>query len=291
MQSVFPSQGSNGHYTIKRVTCSSDGSIVIVHFAAGPTYRSTNFGVSFAVMGIFIGNGQAVVNSLTYCAGTAYCGVDDTIEVAMTPTGSTVVVANPGGYVWISSNSGASFTATLTSFAQNWNALSVSADGQTIVAGQFGNEFLQNGAGSWSPNPNPNYIYVSHDGGGTWASVFISAGANWYASRMSANGTVVTMSSTGADAHTYLSIDSGVTWSAILPQLSLTHSVVMSADGTRLAARGVDDNLYTSTNTGVSWINRGPSSGCAPQAASSDLSRLVAFCPGANSMTDLYTSP
>jgi hypothetical protein len=244
-------------------------------------------------MGVFIGNGQAVTNSLTYCAGSGFCGADDTVEIAMSQSGSSVVVANPGGYVWVSSNSGATFTATLTSFAQNWNALSMSSDGQTIIAGQYGNEFLQNGAGGWSPNPNPNYIWVSHDAGGTWTSVTVATTApvNWWASSMSSNGTVMTMSSTGANSKSYLSVDGGSTWSEVLPQLPSTNMVVLSADGARMVTFGGDGNIYMSVNWGASWAYRGPSAGCVPQAASNNFSLLLAFCPGTNNMLDIYSSP
>ena len=73
----------------------------------------------------------------------------------------------------------------------------------------------------------------------------------------------------------YTSTDGGVSWTA-RDGVRDWYAVASSADGTRLAAVGLDDQIYTSSDSGLTWTARESSRTWFSVASSADGRRLVA---------------
>jgi photosystem II stability/assembly factor-like uncharacterized protein len=160
---------------------------------------------------------------------------------------------------------------------RSWMAVTSSADGNKLVA---------------LDRTNAITVYVSDDGGATWAEN-LKLGGYTAAVASSANGTWLIVAVYGD--RIYTSSDSAQSW---VPRTqhdvySSWQSVATSADGKRSIA--VDANaIYTSADYGQTWVAQGPppnwhtTSCCWSRAASSaDGSHLV-IAPTGNS--SIYTS-
>jgi hypothetical protein len=153
------------------------------------------------------------------------------------------------------------------------SSIACSADGTKIIAAVSG------------------AVYTSPDSGATWQQQALTPGGQYYVAS-SADGTnLVAVGYSGIFGSIYLSSDSGATWN--LPEgpanfwtASSWSAVASSADGTKLVAAAeatVGDGtflpgpIYTSTNSGVSWILSGaPSNVWYSVACSADGNKLVA---------------
>lgn len=127
---------------------------------------------------------------------------------------------------------------TLTSAPTNaWYSVTCSADGSRIAA---------------AANPGP--IYLSADGGATWAPAQSAPSNTWYSIACSASGTNLIAAGGGA---VYTSVDAGISWRSNQVNWSATASTALisasSPDGTVLLAGGQAIGLFTSTNAGVTW--------------------------------------
>lgn len=127
-------------------------------------------------------------------------------------------------------------------------------------------------------------VHISHDHGVTWQEVTseLPAGTYWYDTAVSADG--MTMMVSDDDTQIAISNDGGVTWAIRSGVPTGIKSVVMSANGTKLAL-ATADFIYTSSDSGYTWVQQAGSGsgavGVAPQynglAMSSDGSRLIAL--------------
>jgi hypothetical protein len=144
---------------------------------------------------------------------------------------------------------------------------------------------------------NQNYasgsgaVYTSHNSGATWQQHLLTPDSQYYVAS-SADGTkLAAVGYQGNTGSIFLSADSGNTW--VTPQEptnfwigNIWSAVASSADGTKLVAateatRGAGSFLpgpiYTSTNSGASWIQSGaPNNVWYSVACSADGSNLVA---------------
>ena len=152
-------------------------------------------------------------------------------------------VLTNGGYIYTSSDSGATWTQR-TAPQQGWVSLASSSDGTKLVA--VGNDS----------------IYRSSDSGTTWAQT--GAQQLWSSVASSSDGTKLV--AVVAGDHIYTSSDSGVTWTQTTAPQQDWVSVASSSDGTNLVAvsGGVlvdgavvnDGYIYTSSDSGVTWTQR-----------------------------------
>ncbi len=179
--------------------------------------------------------------------------------VACSADGTRLVAAVNGGQIYVSPDLGASWTARDINRA--WSGLASSADGTRLVA------VVNNG-----------FIYTSNDSGATWQQRGSSRA--WYAVACSADGTKLVAVVYGSQVAT--STDSGATWSALHGPSGYWGSVASSSDGTKLAiaSRSGPGQIYTSQDSGATWVAHGPTAAWYGIASSADGARLAAVAYG-----------
>ena len=173
----------------------------------------------------------------------------------------TRLVAGVWGWdsIYVSTNSGVTWSPTIAPDVQGWTAVASSADGTKLVgANPFGPIYLSGDSGcSWSPSATPGY---------PWIAVASSADGN----RLIA----------AANSHPlYISANSGATWTPTsTPSPSSGWlSVASSADGTKLAGGVFGGSIFISTNSGATWMDTGaPNLYWYGLAFSADGSKLTA---------------
>ncbi|MGD0209290.1 MAG: hypothetical protein ABSC89_16965 [Verrucomicrobiota bacterium] len=156
------------------------------------------------------------------------------------------------GYIYVSTDSGNTWTQTSSPNSSSWRAVASSADGNKLFAA------IYNGS-----------IYLLTNSGTTWTtSSAPSKEWTWLAS--SADGTKV--AATAQNDKIYSSTDSGMSWTATGSSNDSWSSIASSADGTRLVASS-GGGVYVSTNSGGSWTLVNTNSGQV--ASSADGTKLV----------------
>lgn len=182
--------------------------------------------------------------------------------LASSADGSQLVGAVNGGFIQISTDSGATWLPHGVS--TNWSAVASSVDGVKLAAAV-----------------NGGFIYTSTDSGTTWSPR--GASANWYDIACSADGSKLAAVVNGG--YIYTSADSGLTWTQ--RQATATwYAIASSSDGTRLAAGASAGQILISTNSGATWTPRGPGGFWCAIASSASGMKLVAAARNGQ----LYTS-
>ncbi len=199
-------------------------------------------------------------------------------SLACSAVGTKIVAAVYGGPIYISTNSGATWSLTgapsdLSSSL--WSAVASSADGRTLVAGNYG---VYDGLGQGA-------IYASTNAGAAWLGGQNSAGF-WESVASSAPGDKLVAAASartdvgGPRALISTSTNSGATWTSNnVPGAYEPYwqSVASSADGTRLVAAASGLPIYTSADAGTTWIaSSSPAEYWSSVASSADGRRLVA---------------
>ena len=179
------------------------------------------------------------------------------IDVAMSDDGTRIVAAVYGGYLYVSADSGDTWTEVASS--QNWKCVASSADGMKLVAGV-----------------SMGYIYTSVDAGVTWTSKIYGY---WHGVASSADGMKLVAVGTTFTGSVFTSADGGETWTEReegLPDHSITwRGVASSANGTILLVHG-NEYLYVSTDSGETWTARGLSANWYGAAMSDDGMKMAA---------------
>ncbi|MDB5160334.1 MAG: glycosyl hydrolase [Candidatus Saccharibacteria bacterium] len=187
-------------------------------------------------------------------------GVQNWNCLASSADGTKLAATAGTGYIYTSTDSGATWAAQTAPDLQNWQAITSSADGTKLAAAVFG-----------------GYIYTSADSGLTWTQQTGSTSQNWWAMTSSPNGMI--LAACVSAGYIYTSIDGGVTWTqqTASPTPGWT-SITMSADGTRLAAVAGVGYVYTSQDSGATWVQRTGSTSQNWQAitSSNDGTRVAA---------------
>ena len=159
----------------------------------------------------------------------------DWFSVASSADGTKLVaVINNNGRIYVSSDSGVTWTAQTVSPNNNanWYAVASSANGSKLVA-------VVKGGG----------IYTNS---GTWKATSASS-LNWVAVTSSADGSKLAAVVLGGGIYT--SGNSGSTWAeqTNAPTSVNWLSIASSADGSKLAASVFGGGIYFSANFGVTW--------------------------------------
>ncbi len=183
-----------------------------------------------------------------------------TMAVASSADGTRLVAAEWGGQIYLSADAGLTWTARETS--RYWQAVASSADGRKLVAVEY---YGPSGGG---------HIYTSSDYGLTWTPR--ESNRYWQSVASSADGTRLV--AVGSD-QIYTSADSGTNWTAITTPGTAWSCVVSSADGMKLVAIDQNGGLHTSTDYGLTWIQRVSGAYFVAVAASADATKLVAVQP------------
>ncbi|MEI6365352.1 MAG: hypothetical protein WCO59_06685, partial [Actinomycetes bacterium] len=205
------------------------------------------------------------------------------LDIAMSANGRNCVAVDynhgRGGYVYTSSDGGATWTPRMTDALRAWTCVASSGNGQRLVAGVGG------GSGE-------RYLYTSTDAGITWSQ---RENSRWWASvASSTNGIKLVAAASGGQIYT--SSDAGETWIA-RESVHSWQSVASSADGTHLAAvfsvaapdlqKG---SILTSADSGVTWHAATPLGYWSGIACSADGSKLVASDGNFQASGYIYTS-
>jgi photosystem II stability/assembly factor-like uncharacterized protein len=166
------------------------------------------------------------------------------------------LAAGASGYVFTSTDSGATWTSRSNSGTHTWTSLASSSDGAKIIGTVNGGQALR-----------------STDSGVTWTSLAGSPSVYWYDVASSADGSKYI----GATASgIYVSTDSGATWTQRSAVSAI--SVAMSADGAKAVASVNAGSVYTSADSGTTWTAQAGAGTRAwnAVASSSDGAKLVA---------------
>jgi photosystem II stability/assembly factor-like uncharacterized protein len=160
-----------------------------------------------------------------------------TISVSNT-TGQYQVAAALGGYIYVSSDYGATWTYNTTPGARDWYWSAISDNGKymTVVPQSTG------------------YIYTSDDYGVTWTSR--DSERSWYSVCMSSTGQYQT--AVVRNGYIYVSSDYGVTWTqsgASGPY----YGVGMNSTGQYQTAVRMTGYIFNSNDYGATWTQRGSS--------------------------------
>lgn len=208
---------------------------------------------------------------------------------ASSANGNILVGVENGGYIYVSTDGGATWDQRTSAGNEGWYTVAVSASGKRMVAAErigtggqlytstdYGVTWTERttaGARNWQSVASSNdgmtlaatdgtNAYVSQDGGANWAEYVVATPHSWRRIAMSADGTklmAVSTSSTGyGDGYIYTSTDGGQTWlERTGAGANRFYSVALSADGMR-AIVGVDNggSVYTTTDGGVTWLER-----------------------------------
>ena len=219
-------------------------------------------------------------------AGTAW------LSLAASTTGNRMYAAGGSG-IYTSTDSGHNWTGSLLAGA--WNTVATSADGETVFIGVSAKavQFSTNAGASWIPMAsilasnaiavacsynafkaivaNKSGLVYTNNPAGAWGSIGVSS-ATWNAVAYSGSGNNYAAGNTVGKVFTLVGGSSGVS----LTNKAIT-GLVISADGTRLAACVSPGGIYTSANSGVSWsVSAAPWTNWNCLAASADGSRLIA---------------
>ena len=168
-------------------------------------------------------------------------------DVASSSNGNKLVaVSEPTvgfrGYVWISNNSGESWTTNSPQL--NWNAVASSSDGVKLVAGVFGGNIWisVNSGDNWSELPaGPLYPTINQD---------------WISITSSSDGSKIAAAVGGTGGYIWISNNSGMTWQQKASNRNW-QSITSSTDGTQLAAviggPPTGGNIWISVDSGDNW--------------------------------------
>lgn len=178
--------------------------------------------------------------------------------VASNSDGVKLFAAAQNGFIYTSTNSGASWTKQTGSSALAWNAVCCSQDGSKVFAvAQDGN------------------VYVSTDGGVNWGATAVSGATGLFVICCSANGATVLAGDGVGGGHLYLSTNTGSSFSSEAGALGWS-CVAMSSSAGLMVAFGGDGSLYTSPNGTVWTVNAtAPANGWNCAAISSDETKIV----------------
>lgn len=206
--------------------------------------------------------GQSVIGNFFSYGQTWYqseAAAEDWTSIASSSDGTKMVATSSAvsaGNVWVSGNSGQSWSGTSASGdASVWQASASSADGTKLYAA----------AG------NGGYLYFSTNSGSAWSPLAASA-ANW---------TSIACSSDGTRLVGGLSTD--VIWTTLNGAFIASYntgnpvtSVASSTGGNYLVASSFNGSLYVSSNYGTNWTPEGGTAKWAAVACSSSGSRMAA---------------
>ncbi len=223
------------------IASSADGNTLLATTFDSGLWRSTNAGATWTQ-----------ITNMNLPAGNIMA------NVAINSDATTIVVSDMGdfetvgGYIYISHDSGATWT-TMTDLGQRmWGNLgellitnvAISDDGQKIAVLDSSGADFEGG-----------YIYTSADGGATWIEQIAAGSRLWASITSTVDGNILFAAVLSGSL--WRSTDSGATWQERASAGSrVWTSITSSADGTKIAATAIHGYIYTSTDSGATWQER-----------------------------------
>jgi photosystem II stability/assembly factor-like uncharacterized protein len=179
---------------ISSIELSANGSIIVAAGYYGYINLSTNSGVTW-------------MNSLTdirrYWESTKVS--PDGTKIAACACGNInnrpadFLYLYGGEYIWISTDSGANWSAYMTDTLRFWSCISISADGTTIVAGDTG--YRYSNTKNSLMTADGGYIWISTNSGATWTKQVAMGSRIWLSITMKTDGSQ--MSATAIDGNIF----------------------------------------------------------------------------------------
>lgn len=226
---------------------SSDGNVqYIADFSVGTGFiwKSINKGVSWSRL-----------NPNATDGGRAWrwicCSADGTVVAAT----ETSLVSTGAGYIWISTDSGATFTRQDAAGLRNWRGICCDISGSKLAAcvgtTSTGNIYTADLSGSYPADlSGSNYIWTAQTGAG---------GRAWRAISCNADRTKLVACAGVFNDNIYTSTDSGVNWTSQTGAGARNWlNVVCTPDFTKMIA-SISPNgsnpgtVHISTDSGVTW--------------------------------------
>jgi hypothetical protein len=254
------------------IASSADGTKLVAVASGAP-------GDSTIPLGIYVSTNSG----MTWMIAT---NVSAPWAAAISADGSRMVVAiTTGGNsssVLLSTNFGATWAPVYSASSEAGNVAS-SADGHALLVGGV----LSSGTGG--------FAFVSTNFGSSWSQINLSQSGSYVAT--SADG--VKMFATGNGypnagntAFFFISTNGGGTWKRDLSApVAIWSSVACATDGVKIVASVYQGVIYTSTNSGVSWMtNNVPATNWWYVASSSDGTHLTAAFGNSTKGSGIYTT-
>lgn len=191
--------------------------------------------------------------------------------------GTRLAATAVGGRIWISGNSGLTWTERTGVPIGDWGAITCDSTGLRLFTSNHsfgGVSYTSTNQGlAWTTRTLPRSLnlassadgnrlagfvtggrlQVSSNGGTSWTSTnFAHPGMRDLA--MSANGNLILCAvNEGATGQIFLSTTSGTSFTRVGPNTGI-NSVTCSSDGTRAACLDKEGLVYTSSDSGVTWV-------------------------------------
>ena len=248
-----------------QVVCSADGSKLIA-ITEQAIHTSTDSGVTWPVL--------PSTNITNYRESIAISA--DGTKIIITTSSMSPTNLN----IYISVNSGGSFTQAFSIPNSNRSYVSSSADFTKLVAYSANSLYVSVDSGNnWTQRvsgivgyeifrgaisldgskimytTNTGYIYISSDNGQNWMNYRVDSALNYteFLIASSSNGSKIVVAS--KYGYIYTSTDSGVTWTKQVSSDSRAwSSIVSSSSGNNLVATVQGGSIYKSTDSGVTWV-------------------------------------
>lgn len=266
--SSIPGTGSTGTRAWNSVDVSADGQIVMLGTNGGYLYRSIDGGNTFSEL-------TSLGTGLTWYVA---CSSDGT---KMAASNVNLVSGSYKGPIFLSTDSGATWTTSAGAGTRYWTGVAISDDGNTVLGVVYQSyPFVSINAGStWTQrgnygyyhncrcsadcskmlaSPSGSYINISSNSGTNWSQIASMSIKTWYAVAISNSGAKMAVGSMTHPSYPvtvfYVSTDYGATWSLREPLAGRQWiSAAYAGDGSKLIASDYGGYLYVSTNDGQSW--------------------------------------
>ena len=238
----WTAQEASGWQQWWRVSSSADGKTIIAGRLDGQVQISHDYGVTWDA-------------ELAHTFG----GTDKNVAVTVSDDGMKMAVAPQDGDIWTSTDSGVTWRDSYYADPQSWATIASSSDGSTIIAGGSGGSLIK-----------------SSDSGATWTVLDSGGYGAWLGIGISDDGKTIIAADLW-DRRTLMSFDSGTTWQTLFEYVPVL-GVAVSNDGTHLAVAIQGGDIFTSSDSGQTWVDR-QNSGAhnwISLSSSSDGSTLIA---------------
>lgn len=215
------------------------------------------------------GGSSNTFTNLTWTQQSA-AGSRNWSDIAVSSDNTKLAATVNTGYIYTSSDSGVTWTERTTAGSRAWGEITISDDGTKLAA------------------ITGTSLYTSFDSGATWTlrpiTSHYSTGGTYSSLSGTSNGTKLIMFIFDDDlcgGDTYLSLDSGVTWTTT-NRYGCIAVTAASSDGTRFLGASKYSYIDRTSDGGSSWTQTTPSIGGqywqysgSSGASSADLSYLL----------------
>lgn len=260
------------------VTCSSDGSRIVVASENSSIWTSSDYGVTWTKSNAPDKYWNSIASNSD---GSIMAAVSDGIwtssdygvswveqfsivgktwrAVASNADGSRLAAGVHGGYIWTSEDYGATWEAHTATGIRNWRSIASSSDGSKLAAAE-----------------SDGHIWTTTDYGNTWTERTSAGYRSWNSICSDSGGD--RLAAVEWSGGLLISQDSGLSW--ITPPSGSTGGggvVACSSDGRKLVSAG-SSFINSSKDFGVSWVPRRASTwkNYNSIASNSDGTRIVA---------------